>query len=411
MLAATKPKTKRLSVSSNGTEANGRTDDASISANGRFVAFEGYADNLVPNDGNLVADIFVYDRKTKQTKRVSVSSSGEEADAFSIDPVISASGRFVAFHSAAPNLVPNDGNDDTDVFVHDRETGQTTRASVGSDGGRPRTAPTTPRSPPTGASSRSRRIRASSRVTPTRPQTSSSATASARRHGWSASTPPRSGASRCRLTSRTSQATAASSRSSPMPRTSSPATATPPPMSSSGIVGAAGRGERASPPKSRRSTAASTARCRPTAATWRSSRTIPTSSPATPWTRGTCFVRDLEKGRTRRASLGRNGQEPNEFSGYAKISPDGRFVTFCSDATNIDADFPDGDVFVRDMRKRRTKLISVGARDTGGPNGNCYSSISRGGRFVTWISGAEGLVPNDANDLDDAFVRGPYRSR
>ena len=116
-----------------GAEADGPSTDAAISADGRYVAFASEATNLVPGDGNGMQDIFVRDRVTGETRRVSVGPGGAEADGFSEWPAISADGRFVAFQSAAANLVPSDTNLDSDVFVHDRQTGETERVSVAAD--------------------------------------------------------------------------------------------------------------------------------------------------------------------------------------------------------------------------------------------------------------------------------------
>lgn len=126
--------TERVSVGCNGVEANGNCVDAAISADGRFVAFESAASNLVPNDNNSQADIFVRDRATGTTERVSVASSGAEANFSSGSPCISPDGRYVAFVSAASNLVAGDTNGTSDVFVHDRVSGTTTRVSVTSAG-------------------------------------------------------------------------------------------------------------------------------------------------------------------------------------------------------------------------------------------------------------------------------------
>ena len=93
-----------------------------ISADGRFVAFYSDAGNLVAGDTNESGDIFVHDRKTGATERVSVDSAGNQGNGGSAaDPAISPNGRFVAFWSIANNLVPGDRNRDFDVFVHDRK--------------------------------------------------------------------------------------------------------------------------------------------------------------------------------------------------------------------------------------------------------------------------------------------------
>jgi hypothetical protein len=126
--------TVRVNVSSSGEEANGATYEPSISGDGRFVTFASFADNLVPGDTNGFADIFVHDSLTGATTRVSVTSTGGQAIWGGRFPAISADGRFVAFESASPDLVPGDTNNKTDIFVHDRLTGQTTRVSVGPGG-------------------------------------------------------------------------------------------------------------------------------------------------------------------------------------------------------------------------------------------------------------------------------------
>ena len=105
-----------------------------ISADGRFVAFSSYASNLVPGDTNGWYDVFIHDRQTGRTQRVSVSSGGAQGNGNSNSPGISADGRFFAFASAAGNLVPGDTNNLADVFVHDRQTGETQRVSVSSGG-------------------------------------------------------------------------------------------------------------------------------------------------------------------------------------------------------------------------------------------------------------------------------------
>jgi Tol biopolymer transport system component len=130
--------TTRVSVSSAGVPGNnaeGLTGDPAISADGRFVAFWSGSTNLVPGDTNRQADVFVRDRATATTTRVSVSSSDAEANGSSRLAAISADGRFVGFDSFASNLVPSDTNQVNDVFLRDRATGTTTRLSVDRDGG------------------------------------------------------------------------------------------------------------------------------------------------------------------------------------------------------------------------------------------------------------------------------------
>ena len=126
--------TERVSVDSNGLEANGVSQENSTSADGRYVAFMSYSTNLVPNDTNASSDIFVRDRVLGTTERVSVGTGGVEGNSTSSFPSISADGRYVAFSSYSSNLVPGDTNGQPDVFVHDRVTGTTVRASLSNGG-------------------------------------------------------------------------------------------------------------------------------------------------------------------------------------------------------------------------------------------------------------------------------------
>ena len=126
--------TERASVSTAGAQADGLTAYSSISADGRFVAFESMATNLVPGDTNGSMDIFVRDRQLGTTERVDVSSGGVQADLASRSPAISADGRFVAFQSDATNLVAGDTNGTRDIFLRDRQLGTTVRVSVDSAG-------------------------------------------------------------------------------------------------------------------------------------------------------------------------------------------------------------------------------------------------------------------------------------
>jgi Tol biopolymer transport system component len=126
--------TIRVSVGRTGAQANGGSFAPVVSRDGRVVAFESLATNLVSEDTNRQRDIFVHDRETGETTRVSVNSQGVQANSFSQAARLSEDGRYVAFESFASNLVPGDTNGVIDVFVHDRQTKRTTRISVASDG-------------------------------------------------------------------------------------------------------------------------------------------------------------------------------------------------------------------------------------------------------------------------------------
>jgi Ca2+-binding RTX toxin-like protein len=127
--------TTRVSLDSAGNQANSGSDLASISADGRFVAFTSFASNLVPGDTNSNTDIFVRDTLTNTTTRaVDITRNPAFGSSFSYRLSISADGRFVAFSSSASNIVPGDTNNRDDIFVRDRLTNTTTRVSVDSAG-------------------------------------------------------------------------------------------------------------------------------------------------------------------------------------------------------------------------------------------------------------------------------------
>src|SRR4028118_1122744 len=107
----------RVSVDSAGNLGNSDSNSPSISADGRFVAFTSGASNIVPGDTNSSYDIFVRDRLTNTTTRVSVDSAGNQRNIGPYTPSISADGRFVAFYSFATNVVPD--IDSRDIFVRD----------------------------------------------------------------------------------------------------------------------------------------------------------------------------------------------------------------------------------------------------------------------------------------------------
>src|SRR5262249_42288659 len=123
--------TEIISVATDGTPGNGASVNPSISGDGRFVAFQSLASNLVAGDTNGVADIFVRDRVNNTTER---ACGGIQGNRFSFTPAISADGNFVAFASAASNLTMGDTNNKLDIFVCNRTTGQIELVSVGLGG-------------------------------------------------------------------------------------------------------------------------------------------------------------------------------------------------------------------------------------------------------------------------------------
>ena len=126
--------TVRVSVSSSGAQADGPSEDPAISADGTIIAFESEATNLVAGDTNDRRDVFVHDLTTGETRRVSVSSRGAQGNGTSRDPDVSADGRWVVFDSSAGNLLARDKNGVWDVFIHDLDTGRTKLVSMSSAG-------------------------------------------------------------------------------------------------------------------------------------------------------------------------------------------------------------------------------------------------------------------------------------
>lgn len=123
-----------ISVDSGGNLANASSGGPSVSANGRYVAFSSWASNLTYGDTNLQPDVFVRDVLSGTTTRVSVHSNGTGGDSGSEGPSISADGRYIVFYSFATNLVSGDANNQPDVFMRDTLLATTTLASVDSTG-------------------------------------------------------------------------------------------------------------------------------------------------------------------------------------------------------------------------------------------------------------------------------------
>ena len=140
VVSAVGPTTTLVSVANDGTPANSTTETPAISTDGRYVSYASWASNLVPGDTNDGPDVFVWDRDTGSTTIVSVAPDGSPATSFDINrygsanPAISADGRYIAYESDAWNLVPGDANGTSDVFVWDRLTDTTRIVSVATDG-------------------------------------------------------------------------------------------------------------------------------------------------------------------------------------------------------------------------------------------------------------------------------------
>jgi Tol biopolymer transport system component len=129
--------THLVSANIDGIGGNSSSRYAAISADGRYIVFNSYASNLVPGDTNNRSDMFVSDRLTNTITRIDVLPNGgqlAEGTTPDVYPSISADGRYVAFESGDDTMVPGDLNHEWDVFVRDRVAGTTTLASVATDG-------------------------------------------------------------------------------------------------------------------------------------------------------------------------------------------------------------------------------------------------------------------------------------
>ncbi len=283
--------TERVSVDSSGAEANGFCAGAAMSGDGRFVAFHGNATNLVAGDSNGCADIFLRNRSSGTTTRVSVSTTGGEADRDCLSPAISKDGNFVAFQSDARHLVGNDPYGYIDVFLRDVAAGKTSQVSLTLGGGRP-----------SGDSVRPSISDAGDRV-------------------------------------------AFESTANDL------------------VTGDHSHYD--------------------------------------------VFVRDVPGATTTRASLSSAGEEPNGECEEAHISGDGVFVAFESTASNlVDHDVnASADVFVRSLSNSMTTRASVASDGTGADGDGGSPAISADGTSIGFNSIADNLVAGDANGAWDVFVR------
>ncbi|MFZ1428317.1 MAG: hypothetical protein WAS21_16270 [Geminicoccaceae bacterium] len=344
--------TERVSLGQDGAQGNGDSTSSAISAVGRFVAFESSATNLVPGDTNEQRDVFVRDRQTGRTERVSVGPGGVEAAGFSEFPAISADGRFVAFQSKASNLVSGDTNGVLDVFVRDRQTRTTRRVSLG----------------PGGRQGHSHSFGAA-------------ISANGRFVAFSsAATNLVAGDTNARV-----DVFVRDRQNGATQRVG---------LGPDGVQGNGGSF---------------------TGTISADGRFVAFVSDATNLVRGdtnrerNVFVHDRKMGATRRVSLGPGGRQSDGPSGIydLSLSADGRFVAFDSLATNlVPGDTNDAaDIFVRDRKLGTTRRASLGPGNISGNGPSQDPAISADGRFVSFFSYATNLVPGDTNGVRDVFVR------
>lgn len=349
--AASGQTTTRETVSSTGVQGTSGCGFPVLSADGRFVAFRSASPNLVPGDTNGRNDTFVRDRVTGQTTRVSVDSAGVQANGDSGQSYLSANGRFVVFESFATNLVVGDTNGLLDIFCHDRQTGQTTRVNLGASGQQAATQCT-----------------------------------------------------QCSISADGRFVTFQSPDNNLVPGDICVGTdiflrdrqlGTTVIVSASILTG-------------------QTFTSRQNARISADGSTVVFDSRADDLVsndtngQGDIFAWSRLTGSMTRASLTSAGQEGNGESLEASVSGTGRYVVFSSAATNFGGGVANGsllDIFVRDTLTGQTtcaNLTNSGADANGFGQGG---SITDDGRYVTFWSGATNLIPNDTNGVYDCFLR------
>lgn len=344
--------TERVSVDSSGAEANNWSRVYGISLDGRFVAFTSDARNLVPSDTNLALDVFLRDRWLGTTERVSVDSSGAEGNSASLGGMVSQDGRLVLFYSYADNLVTGDTNLVPDVFVRDLQSGTTERVSVSSSGGEGDSD-----SYPTDFSPDGRFVTFDS-------------------FADNLVTGDTNGYIDVFLHDRQSGTTEFVSVSSTGAQSVLD--------SYDGSISDDGRyvvfdsygynlvsGD--------------------------NNNTIDV------------FLRDRQAGTTELVSLSSAGVQGNDRSGLSSLSSDHRWVAFLSDASNLVANDKNlkRDIFLRDLQTGTTTVVSVDSNGKLSNGQSDGSSISSDGRFVTFTSLAKNLVSGDSNGVYDVFIHGP----
>ena len=344
--------TERVSLAWNGAEGDHNSTWASVSAAGRYVAFYSYASNLVQNDTNGLADAFVFDRQTDTIERVSVASDGSQADGGSSYLAISADGRYVAFNSTASNLVDNDTNNTSDVFVFDRDLDTTERVSVAGDGSETNYASYGP-----SISADGRYVAFHSYAT--------NLVSGDTNFRQDVFVYDRQGDSieRVSLAIDGSQANNHSTWTS---------------ISADGSYTA-----------------------------FESDATNLVNGDAN--ARTDIFVHDRQEQNLEAVSLASYGPQGNDDSDRAAINDDGRYVAFSSRASNlVPGDTNDEyDVFLYDRATDRIERVSVAADGSQGDAESGWGqppSISADGRFVAFGSNANNLVPGDDNYFTDVFV-------
>lgn len=341
--------TRRVSVSTAGEQADAPSYSPSISGDGRYVAFMSGASNLIANDANIWNDVYLHDCTSGQTILVSKSSTGNQGNDDSYSPAISADGRYVAFVSMSDNLVTGDNNWFTDIFVRDLVAGQTTMVSVADNGALPNDWSFDP-----SISSDGRKIAFTSYAT----------------NLVSGDT---NGYLDVFVRDRVAGTTVRVSRNS---------------------AGVQGNYDSQWPSMSG------------------GGRYVAFESGANNLVTGDTnkasdvFLHDLNSGTTTRVSLTNADRQAVMSSGKPAVSADGRYIAFASESALVSNDTNRyNDVFVRDRFTGTTSLVSVATDGTPGDGDSSTPVITPEGRYVVFVSAATTLVTGDTNGVYDLFRR------
>jgi hypothetical protein len=341
---------ERVSVSSAGVESNNSSGSPNISADGRYVVFNSFASNLVASDSNSAYDVFVHDRQTDVTERVSLHTDGSQATGHSWASSISSDGRYVAFESDATNLVGGDSNAQRDIFLHDRQTDTTTRISVHTDGTQSNDS-----SSGVAISADGLFVAFNSNATNLVAGDTNAATDVFVRNIAGSST------SRVSVATGGTQATGFAFG--------------PPSISSDG-------------------------------------RYVAFDSSATDLVAGDSngavdvFRHDLQTTTTIRVSLTNGGAQAASGGSDPSISADGGYISFTSGSTDLVAGDTNAeqDVFVRNISGATTTRVSVTNGGTQGNDSSSESNISENGSYVSFSSDAKNF-DTDNNAYEDVFLR------
>ncbi len=366
-LSASMTTVKLVTVNNEGTDSGhgGGGGGSSISADSRFVAFTSAADDLVAKDTNGVVDVFVRDLQRATTTLVSVNKEGTDSGSgndFSSYSAISANGRFVVFDSLADDLVTTDTNGVRDVFVRDLQSETTTLISVNKDGTDSGTGEAF--EPSISADGRFVAFR-SYAADLVAPDTNGREDVFVRdlQNGITI------------LVSINKEGTDSGAGGSFNPSISADGQFVVFESTAPNLVATDTNGDR------------------------------------------DVFVRDLQSGTTTLISINKDGTDSGRRIGHSGgvwgsflpvMSTNNRFVAFTSSATDLVSTYSNSmyDVFVRDLQSGTTTLVSVNTEGTGSGYGSSGgSAISADGRFVAFHSSAPDLVDTDTNGWHDVFVR------